>query len=215
MPAFYLFWITIRPVDSNSGELWALLTGSIAALARFFIPAAVDTYGFGISRYLSAFIDYVSFPVLFPMIVAALTARLYPRSGITDYTGFTLLALVPVALVCSALWSSRRDILRLVCTPLLWTAIITAFYPLIQIFRNGWRREGLFGRGILCKIIAVLGMLICMLLPPAVWWNFFRQKYIYGFALLFPLLVIMAAVCVCFLNKKRLNEIPETTSGKK
>ncbi|MDR1362678.1 MAG: hypothetical protein LBJ35_01315, partial [Spirochaetaceae bacterium] len=192
-PVFYLFWITIRPPGGGSGELYALLTGGAIAIVRFFVPSLVEPYGFGLSRYLSAFMDYTSLPVLLPLIAAKLITLFYPRGGITDYTGFTLLALVPSALVYSTVWSASRDILRLVLTPLLWTALIMAFHPLIELAKDTLSRHR-----IPRKIAAVMGMAVYTMLPPFVWWSFFCQKTLDGIILLFPSFAPMIAVCVSF-----------------
>jgi hypothetical protein len=205
IPVFYLFWLTLRPVNSNSGGLYALLAGGVAALVRFFIPSFVDdVYGFGLWRYLSAFIDYVSLPVLIPMIAAKLIVWFYPRSGITDYTGFTLLALIPSALVFSTAWSASRDALRMVLTPLLWTALVFAFYSLIRLSGNVSLHHKI--PQILRKIAAILGMAAYTLLLPFVWWNFFGQNALIGIILLIPSLAPMITVCILFLRKKYLEE---------
>ncbi|MDR2660189.1 MAG: GerMN domain-containing protein [Spirochaetaceae bacterium] len=196
-PLFYIFWRTIRPSGGNSGELYALLTGAAVAIFRFFIPLIVDAYGFGLSRYISVFIDYTSLPVLFPLVAAMLIAHFYPRSGITDYTGFTLLSLVPAALVCSAIWSGRRDAVHLVLTPLLWTAFASVFYPLVQMVRNGMSPHK-----ILRKTAAVLGILLYSFLASLVWWNFFRQKTIYGIILLIPSLAPVIILGIFLILRK-------------
>ncbi|MDR0408968.1 MAG: hypothetical protein LBH18_01020 [Spirochaetaceae bacterium] len=198
LPVFYLFWLTLRPAGSNSGELYALFVGGMAALARFFIPSIIDPYGFEICRYLSAFMDYTSLPVLFPMIAAKLIRRFYPRCGITDYIGFTLLALVPAALVSSIVWSANHDILRLVLTPLLWTALVLVFYPLIRLAANNTLGH---------KIVAIFGTVLYTLLIPFVWWAFFCQRTLIGTILLFPSFVPMIAVCAILLRKRHSKEI--------
>jgi hypothetical protein len=146
------------------------------------------------SRYLSALIDYAGLPVLFPLIAALLIARLYPRSGITDFTGFTLLALAPLALVCSTVWDSgRHEVLRLVLTPLLWTALALAFDPLMRLSR----------RNILCKIAAAFGVIAFSMLPPLVWLYFFSNYRRGGAALLLLALAPMLIVCAFFFRKKQ------------
>jgi hypothetical protein len=196
IPAFYLFWLTIRPENSGSGAFQALLLGVATALFRFFVPVFVRARDFGISRYLSALIDYTSLPVLFPLIAALLIARFYRRSGITDFTGFTLLALAPLTLVCSTVWDAgRREVLRLVITPLLWTALALAVDPLMRLPK----------RNILYKIAAVLGVTAFSLLPPLVWLYFFSNNLIRGAALLFLSLAPMLIVCAVFFRKKQLS----------
>jgi hypothetical protein len=200
-PVFYLFWITLRPANSNSGGLYALLTGGVLALVRFFIPSLVDdVYGFGLLRYLSALIDYVSLPVLIPMIAVRLITWFYPRGGITDYIGFTLLAMIPTMLVCSTVWSVSRSAILLVLTPLLRTALVFVFYPLIQLKNSSRHRKAFL------KIAAILGMAAYILLLPFVWWKFFCQKTLSGMILLIPSLAPMIIVCIFCFRKKCFKE---------
>jgi hypothetical protein len=190
---FYLFWLTIRPGNGVSWPFWALLTGGASALVRFFIPTLVDVYGFGTSRFASAFIDYISLPVLFPFVAALLISRFYRRSGITDFTGFVLLAMTPVSFVYSISWGARHEVLRLVLTPLLWTALAVGFYPFIRLF-NG---------KLFHKTAAILGMAALLLLTPLVWLDLFRHNYIEGAALLLAALAPMLVSSVLFSGKKR------------
>ncbi|MDR0684243.1 MAG: hypothetical protein LBF83_03855 [Spirochaetaceae bacterium] len=189
---FYMFWLTLRPENSNSAPFLALLTGGAAAVVRFFVPAMVDAYGFGLSRFVSAFIDHTTLPVLFPLIAALLISRVRPESRITDFTGFILLAMMPVSLVYSVSRGVRHDVLRLVLTPLLWTALAAGFYPFIRLF------SGRFVH----KTAAIFGMAVFSLLPPLVWFDFFRQNYFEGAALLFAALAPTFALCVYRYRKK-------------
>jgi hypothetical protein len=201
MPAFYVFWLTIRPENSNSGALWALITGAFAAAVRFFVPVLVDAGGFGLSRYINAYVDYTSLPVLFPLIVVLLVSRLYPGTGITDFTGFTLLAMVPAAFVCSIPWGARQDILRLVLTPLLWTALATAFYPLSVTLGRIIRIGRLSGGSLFVTVSVVI--LVFSLLPPLVWWSFFCNKNLIGAFLLLPAIAPALIICTLLFMKKQ------------
>ncbi|MDR0382884.1 MAG: hypothetical protein LBH50_02740 [Spirochaetaceae bacterium] len=129
-PAFYIFWRAVRPENINSRAVLAFIVGSCEAVARFFVPYMAYSGGLGLSRYISAYVDYTSLPVLLPLAAALLISRFRPNAGITDFTGFTLLSMVPVALACFVPWSASHDPLRLTLTPLLWTALAAAFYPL-------------------------------------------------------------------------------------
>jgi hypothetical protein len=196
VPVFYLFWLTIRPENSDCGAFRALLLGGAAALFRFFIPAFVNAHGFETSRYISAFIDYTSLPALFPLVVALFITYFCPRSGITDFTGFTLLALTPFALACSTVWSARaHDVLRLVLTPLLWTALASSFDPLIRLSR----------RGIPHKIASAFGITAFSLLTPLVWLDFFCNNIRRGAALLLPALAPMMILCAVYFRKTVLS----------
>jgi hypothetical protein len=199
MPAFYVFWLTIRPEDSNSGALWALISGAAAASVRFFVPLLIGADGFGLSRYVSAYVDYTSLPVLLPLAVALLVSRLCPDAGITDFTGFALLAMVPAAFVCAIPWGERKDMLRLVMTPILWTSLATAFYPL-QAVSGRAADDGLSGRRL---AIAAVGITLFSLLPPLVWWSFFRNKNLAGALLLILALAPMPVVCTLLFRKKQ------------
>jgi hypothetical protein len=183
--------------------VFALLTGGVAAIVRFFFPTLFDAYGFGLSRFASAFIDYTTLPVLFPLIVALLISRIHPESGVTDFTGFTLLAMTPVSLVCSVSWSVRHEALRLVLTPLLWTALTAGFYPFIRLFRGG----------LFHKTASILGMAGFSLLPPLVWLFFFRHSYIEGSALLLAALAPVFVLCVYRYRKKAGGERLEPASN--
>ncbi|MDR1256456.1 MAG: hypothetical protein LBJ86_01760 [Spirochaetaceae bacterium] len=198
MPVFYVFWLTIRPENSDSGTLWALITGAAAAAARFFVPVLADAGGFGLFRYISAYVDYTSLPVLLPLAVALLVSHFCPGAGITDFTGFTLLAMVPVAFVCSIPWGARQDMLRLVLTPLLWTSLAAAFYTLQAV--SGRIQAG----GLPHKKIAVFGTLMFSLLPPLVWRSFFCNKNMIGALLLLPVLAPALIVCTLLFRKKQL-----------
>ncbi|MDR2343537.1 MAG: hypothetical protein LBD86_03295 [Spirochaetaceae bacterium] len=207
---FYLFWLAIRPEYSDSRPFWALLAGCAGALARLFIPAFVDAHGFGLSRFVSAFIDYTSIPVLFTLIAALLVSRFCPPGGVTDFTGFILLAMTPVSIACLILWDLRYDTLRLVLTPLFWTALALAAYPFACLFR----------KGLLHKMAAILGMAAFSLLPPLSWLEFFRHSYVKGAALLAASLAPLLVLSVLFYKKKADMEkvsiagVTEAGSGK-
>jgi hypothetical protein len=199
IPAFYFFWLTIRPENSNSGTLWALITGAVAATMRFFVPVLADAGGFGLSRYISAYVDYTSLPVLLPLAAGLLVSRFCPGAGITDFTGFTLLAMVPVAFVCAIPWGARQDMLRLVLTPLLWTALAAAFYPLSVT-------SGRVPAGGLPRKIAVVAAPAFSLLPPLVWQSFFGNKNLIGALLLLPALAPALVICALLFRKKQAAE---------
>jgi hypothetical protein len=205
MPLFYIFWLTIRPENSGSGAFFALFTGAVSATVRFFVPNFIEPGGFGISRYISAFVDYTSVPVLFPLAVALLISRLCRGAGITDFTGFTLLAAIPSGFVCSIPGSAARDMLRMALTPLMWTAIAVAFYPLSRLLVRGTGNGGgVFQRaGLSLKVIAVFGFLAYSLLPPLVWWSFFSHHEVYGALLLIPALAPMLAISIYLFGKKQ------------
>ena len=200
---FYMFWLTLRPENSDSAPFLALLTGGVYAIARFFVPDLVDTYGFGLSRFASAFTGHTTLPALFPLIVALLVSRIHPERGVTDFTGFILLAMTPASLVCSVSQGARHDVLRLVLTPLLWTTLAAGFYPFIQLFRGGFFH----------KAAAILGMAAFSLLPPLVWLYFFRHNYIEGAALLLAALAPTLALCVYRYRKRRQGRLEPASTN--
>jgi hypothetical protein len=176
-PLFYLFRkAVISEGNAGFGGVWALLLGSVWALTRFFLGSLVDPGGFGLSRWINACIDIVSLPAVLPLAVYFLFLCLRIVSDSADFTGFTLLWLIPEGVMRAVSWSAQRDPALLVLVPVLWTAIavgIPFFIRIIPETRN-------FG-----IVLAVLGALALPFLAAAVYWAFFAQKLPLGFVLLF------------------------------
>lgn len=183
MPLFYLFRRSITSGEGGAGSVLALLLGSIAAIFQFFSGSLVSPGGFGVSRWISGFVDIVSLPAFAPLIVCLLCILFRVFSGAPDFVNFTLLWLIPAAALRTLSWSSQNDPILLVLVPLLWTAIalgIPFFIDMINVRRR-----------LLVIIPAALAILAIPLLAAAVYWAFFSQKTALGFCLFFITLAPM------------------------
>jgi hypothetical protein len=168
MPLFYLFYRSINSGEAGSGGVWALLLGSLTAISRFFIGTFVNAGGFGLSRWVSGFVDIVGLPVLLPLIVYALLIMFRLLSGTIDFANFVLLWLIPVGALRAVSWSAGNDPVLLVLVPLLWTAIavgIPFFINLIFNLMRWW-------------VIVPCSLLILALpiIASTAYWAFFSQK---------------------------------------
>ena len=175
MPLFYLFWRTIGENDSPAGGVWALIVGSIVAMVQFFLGNFVEPGGFGVSRWVSGFIDIIALPALAPLLVYLLFAGFKIVSGTIDFANFALLWLIPGAAIRTLSWSSLNDPVLLILAPLLWTAIavgIPFFIGIIQKSR------------IIVIIPSVLAILIIPFAATCSYWAFYAQKVSLGFLFL-------------------------------
>ena len=174
LPIIYLFQRSLK--DSNSsGGVWALLLGSTIALIKFFTGDFIHAGGFGFSRFLSAFIDIVSLPALFPIIIFLILINFKLIQGNIDFANFSLLWLIPEAAIRAISWSSLSDPILLVYVPILWAAIaigISFFINLIQISK------------IWVIILLSLGILFIPFAASASYWAFYSQQTLMGFLLL-------------------------------
>ncbi|MDR2110416.1 MAG: hypothetical protein LBP32_03830 [Spirochaetaceae bacterium] len=190
MPLFYLFWRSVSPERGGSGEVWALLLGSIVALIQFFLGALVNPGGFGFSRWISACVDVVGLPAVLPFLVCALGAALRLFSPAGDLTGFALLWLIPGAAIRAVSWSAHKDPSLLVLVPLLWTSLAVGIPFFIRILRESYG-------GII--IFAVTGVVVLPFLAASVYWAFFSQRSLLGFCLFFIALIPLGASVILSL----------------
>ncbi|MDR2537672.1 MAG: hypothetical protein LBC46_05145 [Treponema sp.] len=185
IPLFYLFWSSISSDEGlGSGGLWALLLGSVYAVAVFFFgPFIREEGGFGYSRWLSISVDLVSVPALAPFVVFAL---FLPFRICRDFTRFTLLWLIPDILIRIIAWSVRNDPTQLILVPILRTAIVIGISGCIRLVMSG---------KVLGIIIASLGLLALPFGASSCYWFFFCQRPREGFILLAITLVPMLLHC--------------------
>jgi hypothetical protein len=194
VPLFYLFRRSIT-AEGGAGGVWALLLGSVHAVFQFSLGYAVNPGGFGFSRWVFAFVDMVSLPVLIPLLVYAACIMLRLFSGGFDFTNFALLWMIPVAALRAISWSSRSDPLLLVAAPLLWTALavgISFFIRcIIALFR--WY----------VAVPASLGILALPATAAVSWWALFSQRTVLGVLLFFVSLVpMLISVTLDFVKAK-------------
>jgi hypothetical protein len=182
VPLLYLLRRSITD-EGGAGGVWALLLGSGTALFQFFFGDIINPGGFGLSRWLSGFVDIVSLPVLIPLVVYSLLRGLRAFSGDADCAGFTLLWLIPVSALRAISYSPHNDPILLVLVPLLWTALAVGIPFFIRLI-TGFLRWYVVIPSLLC--IAALP-----LMAAAAWWACFRQQPALGFPLFFATLIPM------------------------
>ena len=175
-PLFYMFRRSLG-TNSGSGGVWALLLGSIIAIVQFFFGDIINPGGFGLSRWISAFVDIVSLPVILPMLVYLLflVFRITSSDSI-DFAGFTLLWLIPAAGLRAIGWGSENDPVVLVLVPLLWTALAVGISFFIELILHYMRWYVI--------ILAGICILLLPLLASTAWWAFYSQKNFYGYIFL-------------------------------
>jgi hypothetical protein len=186
MSLFYLFWRSITaPGTESSGEVWALLLGSVAAFVRFLLGSFVSPGAFGFSRWLSACVDIVALPAALPLLACALLVRLRAL-GRVNYANFALLWLIPGAAMRAVGWSALNEPSLLTLTPALWTAIAVGvpFFIVMMGKSRGW-----------LLIPQAMAAVALPFLAATVYWAFFCQRTWLGM-LLFALTLIPAGVSV-------------------
>jgi hypothetical protein len=184
MPLFYLFWRSIAaPGTESSGEVWALLLGSVVAVIRFLLGSFISPGAFGFSRWLSACVDIVALPAALPLLVCLLLVRLRVLGGV-NYANFALLWLIPGAAMRSVSWSALNDPSLLTLAPALWTAIAVGV-PFFIVMMEKSRRWLVIPQAIAAAILPFLAA--------TAYWAFFSQQNWLG-TLLFVLTAIPAGV---------------------
>jgi hypothetical protein len=192
MPLFYILWRAVTGCNISAGGVWALLAGSIIALARFFLGALVVPGGFGLSRWVSACIDIVMLPALAPILVYFFLVCFRIISGTADFANFALLWLIPVAAMRALGWSSLNDPILLVLVPILWTAIAVGVPFFIGLIQNG---------RIYVIIPSFLAILVILFAAASSYWAFYVQRSSVGFAFLLAAVVPMLISLVLSLIK--------------
>ena len=203
MRLFCLLWIPLfyffrRSVSSCTGGRYilTLLLGCAALVFQFFPGPLVTPGGFGLSRWLSGFIDVTAMPVILPLLVCLLFILLKIFPANTDAAGFALLWLIPLAAFHSISWRSQGSLISLVFVPALWTAQAVG----IPFF------TGFITRNPRWYITAstVLGIAALPLAATASWWAFFCQRTLLG-ALLLCLSFVPAVISLVldFIKMKK------------
>ncbi|MDR1240086.1 MAG: hypothetical protein LBK27_08220 [Treponema sp.] len=187
-PLFYLFRRSLGDAEGGSGGALALLLGGVAAVFQISFGPLIHSGGFGLSRWMSGFVDIVALPALIPILVYLLFTAFRLLSGAADFTNFALLWLIPVAAIRSVGWSSLNDPALLVLAPLLWTAIAVGipFFIGIAASARPW-----------VLILAGLAILAIPVLAATTYWAFFSQRTLSGFCLL---LVVLAPAVVSVIQ---------------
>jgi hypothetical protein len=197
----------IRPKPAHNNlnavfleKICAIAIGTVYGILRFFSPNFISASGFGISRYISAYIDYAALPVIIPLIACCVFSRIQKKvfhlDWTPDWTGFIILSLIPVILVSAVRWGNEKNPLLLVLIPVLWTSLAVAVHPLFNFI---YKKPSLIR-----PIIGTAGFVLLSLLSAAVWQQFFIQENLIAFGLLAALLAPAVSV-ICF----RLRLVPD------
>ena len=194
IPVFYLVRRSVSG-EGASGSIWALILGSFLAISRFFLGYLIVPGGFGIYRWISGFVDIIGLPVLIPIVVYSIFVVFRVFSGNTDFTGFTLLWLIPAAVLRALSWSSTRSPLLLIMVPLLWTALAVGIPFFIKCIIKYLR----------WYVIVPCGLCILALPFAAVssYWAFFSHQMLNGFILFFAVMLpMLISVIVDYVRAK-------------
>jgi len=184
VPMFYFFRRSISNGRTGMGW-WALLLGCAAVLVRYFTGRLIEPVGFGLSCWLSGFIDIVGLPVLVPVVVCVLLIafRVFPSD--VDIGGFTFLWLIPLTFYYSLEGSLLYSPLMLVLVPLLWTTQtlgVSFFIDCIIKYRRWY-----------IIIPSIPAAAVLPLIASSVWWAFYSQQTkiacLFLFASIIPALV--------------------------
>ena len=175
LPLYYLFHRAITADNGFAGGVWALITGTIVAMLQFFLGYIVDPVGFGFSRWINACVDIVSLPAVLPILIYLALIGLKIISGTADFTGFTLLWLIPTGAIRALGWSHQNDPVLLVAVPVLWTAIAVGVPFFINFFKNG---------PVVVKFFSSIAILFIPLAAASSYWAYFAHKLYLGSLLL-------------------------------
>jgi hypothetical protein len=183
----------LRRSDPIEGKhsIWALPLGGIVATIQYFFGPFLAPGAFGLSRWISGFVDIISLPVLIPPIICAVLIMLKKFSATMDYAGFTLVWIIPLAAIHAL--TNLPSLLPLVIVPLLWIAqalgisffircMIKKPHPVVIIF-------------------SVLGILALPGIATTSWWAFFINDLPMG-ALLLGAGLIPALISLIIEGKK-------------
>jgi len=163
-----------RPSGGNEESVWALPLGAAAVVVQYFFGPLVTPGGFGLSRWMSGFVDIAGLPALLPLVVcgALVILRVFPRDA--DYAGFALLWLVPLA-AARSITNSPAPI-SLLIVPLLWAAQALG----ISFFIDGMVKNP---RGYIV-FFATLAIAALPIAAVTSWWAFFTHQTLLGVLLL-------------------------------
>ena len=186
IPLFY-FLRRIASPRKGGGYIWPVLLGCVIVVFQYFFGTLLKPGGFGFFRWLTGFLNIVSFPVIIPLAVCFLLIRLRALPSGADYADFSLLCLMPVAVFRSITWNSPGYPYMLVFVPLLWMAQAVGIPWFLGFISRDSRRQ-----------VAVPLSLAVMILPVAAtstWWAFFSQRTLIGWLLL-SVTLVPAAISV-------------------
>jgi hypothetical protein len=173
--------------------------GGIAVAIQYFVGPLLDPGAFGLSRWMSGFVDIVSLPVLIPLMVCAALVMLKKFSATVDYAGFTLIWLIPLAVIRSMSGNIPSPI-PLVVVPSLWIAqaLSIPFFISCILKKPRWY----------VIVPSALGIIALPIIATSSWWAFFVNRQMMGF-LLIGASLIPAIISMIISEKKPMSSEEE------
>jgi hypothetical protein len=194
-PLFCLFWRSITVSEAeNSGGIWALLLGSVAAFVRFLAGSFISPGAFGFFRWLSVCVDVIVLPAALPLAARWLLVRLGALGKGADYANFALLWLIPGAAMTAANRIGLDDPSLLALALVLRTAIAAG----LPFFMN---LAGKY-RGSMTMLLLALAVAILPFLAASSYWAFFSQRNWLGILLFVPALLPMVVSAVANFTRQ-------------
>ena len=165
-------------------------------LVRYYIYPVLVPTGFGLSRWMSGFVDIIGLPALIPIIVCLLFVAFKKLSATVDYAGFALLWLAPMAVVQAFSENASPSPIPLMLVPLLWAAQVIgiSFFINCIVHKPRWY----------IIIPSAMGIGAVPIAAVTSWWAFFGQMNFMGTGLL---LVILVPALIPFLQKREEKEL--------
>lgn len=202
LPLFLLFWQSISPGRAGASSAWAVIFGSIVAVIAFFFGPFIERGAFGFSQLLEIFVDLTGAPILAPMVFYALFLLLRLAKDPHGFASFTLLWLIPCAVMRGVEWFEEDDPSRLVLIPLLWSALAVGGSFFISLAVHSASKPGkVWGKLIVC-LLCFAGIPLLSFLTTTAYWAFFSQKTQLGFGLLVPVFIPLAVAVISSWLKK-------------
>ncbi|MCL2608899.1 MAG: hypothetical protein FWD94_03220 [Treponema sp.] len=198
MGLFCLLWIPLcyflrRTLATGPSGVLAFVCGILAVVVQLFVGSLVPAEGFGVSRWLSAFVDVVSLPVLVPLVLYLLFVEMRLVSPSADYSSFVLLWLVPLSLFRLGTWIFPSVPLMLVLPPVLWSSLALGIPRIFaSMLRSGeWRQV----------VPRAAAIAVLPFAAATSWWAFFSHRPVLGG-------LCLAATCLPALAAVGLAALP-------
>ncbi|MDR0290349.1 MAG: hypothetical protein LBI06_05375 [Treponema sp.] len=203
-----LIYFLRKPASARAGSaVWALPLGGLIAIAQYFIGPLFAPSGFGFSLWLGGFIDIAALPVLLPIAVCLLFTMLRIVPSSVDYASFTLLWLIPLAIIRSM--NSLSSPIPLVLVPSLWIAQAVGIHFFINKIVNNPRLS--------VRIPSVMAVIALPIIATTSWWAFFAQRTLPGLILLLvgivPAAISIIADCMRGVHTPPQQIEEEATDG--
>ena len=169
--------------------------GSIVAIVQYFLGPLVEPGGFGLSRWMSGFVDIVGLPVLIPLFVYLLLIIFRLFSGNYDFANFIFLWLIPLSIQRALSWSSLRSPVLLIIVPLLWTALAVGVSLLVNLILQYFRWY--------VAVLSVLGILALFIAAITSYWALFSHQTLLGWLLFSAVMIpMLISVILDFIRSR-------------